>query len=187
MPGLLVTYAGLRIPALAGSLWFFAFSLIWTGLSLALALPPMSLTPTVIGLYSLAGVAGVVATRLAGRLADRFGSRPVVLAGLLLALLCTAMLAPTLTIAPLTLVALALFDTGLFAAQVANQRAVLDISPREPARFNSVYMVVYFVGGSLGTIAAGPLVSSFGWSAVVLVAATALLFAGGLYLRARPS
>ena len=174
MPRLLLAYPELRLAAMAGALWFFAFSLIWMGLSLALALPPLSLSPTVIGLYSLAGAAGVVATRTAGRLSDRFGSRPIILAGLLLAFLCALAMAPSLSFAPLTLLALALFDTGLFSAQVANQRRVLDIDPRQPARFNSVYMVIYFIGGSLGTAVGGPIVSLFGWTAVAVTASLAI-------------
>ncbi len=185
MPRLLVAHADLRWAALSGALWFFAFSLIWMGLSLALALPPLNLSPTAIGLYALAGVAGIVATRVAGQLADMFGSRPVVLAGLALAFFCALAMSRALSLAPLMLLALALFDTGLFSAQVANQRRVLGIAPRRPAPFNSVYMVTYFVGGSLGTAVAGPLVSTFGWPAVAVLAAVAIAAAGVLCLTGR--
>ena len=180
MPRLLLTHAELRAAALSGALWFFAFSLVWMGLSLALALPPLALSPTAIGLYSLAGVAGIVATRVAGQLADKFGSGPVVLAGLALALLCALVMPLILGVAPLMLLTLALFDTGLFSAQVANQRRVLSIAPRRPAPLNSVYMVTYFVGGSLGTAVGGPLVSSLGWPAVGITAAMAIAAAGAI-------
>jgi predicted MFS family arabinose efflux permease len=186
MPKLLLTHADLRAAALSGALWFFAFSLIWMGLSLALAQPPLSLSSTTIGLYALAGVAGIVATRFAGQLADRLGSRPVVLAGLSLALFCTLAMPLALGIAPLTLLALALFDTGLFSAQVANQRRVLSIAPQRPAQFNSVYMVVYFAGGSIGTAVGGPLVSTLGWAAVAITAAMAITAAGIIGLIGRP-
>lgn len=181
IPRLLRNYPELTVAAVSGSLWFFAFSLIWISLSVALALPPLSLSPTVIGLYSLAGVAGIAATRGAGHLADRLGSRPVVLAGLALALLCTLAIVPGLGCAPLMLIALALFDTGLFGAQVANQRQVLNIEPLEPARFNSVYMVVYFLGGSLGSAVGGPIVSLFGWPVATATAAVAIMAAGVVY------
>lgn len=185
MPRLLLTHADLRATALSGALWFFAFSLIWTGLSLALALPPLGLSPTVVGLYSLAGVAGVFATHPAGWFADRLGSRPVVLAGLALAFACAVAMPLTLRIAPLMLLSLALFDTGLFSAQVANQRRVMSIAPHQPAPFNSIYMVVYFVGGSLGTAVGGPLVSTFGWPIAALTAAAALVIAAAIGLVGR--
>ncbi|MBP6876876.1 MAG: MFS transporter [Phenylobacterium sp.] len=183
-PGLLRARPDLSASAVAGGLWFFAFSLIWVGVSLALSLPPHGLSPTVVGLYSLAGIAGMLVTPLAGRIADRFGSRPIVLAGLLTALVCTLAMWPALGSAPLLLAALALFDAGLFAAQVANQRRVLTMDPARPAQMNSTYMVIYFVGGSLGAAAGGPTVSLLGWPAAVIAAALAILAALALAVRA---
>ena len=63
------------------------------------------------------------------------------------------------------------------AAQVANQTAILAIDPAAPARFNSAYMLVYFVGGSLGTAFGAAAVASFGWSVTVVTCAAALLVA----------
>lgn len=182
-PGLLRARPDLLGAAVAGGLWFFAFSLIWVGVSLALSLPPHGLSPTVVGLYSLAGIAGMLVTPAAGRMADRFGSRPIVLAGLLTALVCTVAMWPALGSAPLLLAALALFDAGLFAAQVANQRRVLSMDPLRPAQMNSTYMVIYFVGGSLGAAAGGPIVSLLGWPAAVIAAALAILAALALAIR----
>lgn len=185
-PQLLRTRPDLLIAAMAGALWFFAFSLVWVGVSLALSLPPYGLSPTTVGLYSLAGLAGMAATPLAGRLADRFGSRPIVIGGLVLALACTLAIVPGLGSAPLTLLALALFDAGLFAAQVANQSRVIRLDPLRPAQLNSTYMVVYFVGGSLGAAAGGPVVSMFGWPIGAGAAAVAIATALALNLpRAR--
>lgn len=174
MPQLLKIHSTLRIAALSGALWFFAFSLIWVSLSLALALPPLSLSASLIGLYSLAGLAGIVATRVAGQMADKFGSRKVVLVGLSLAFVCALIMAPSLSVAPLILVTLALFDAGLFAAQVASQRLVLTIDPSRPARFNSAYMVVYFIGGSAGTAVGGLIISLAGWPTAAGAAALAI-------------
>lgn len=177
MPGLLRTYPSLGVAAFSGALWFFAFSLIWVSLSLALAMPPLNLPPTIVGLYSLAGLAGIAATRIAGQMADEFGSRPVVLAALGLALVCTLTMIPGLGVAPLLLIALALFDAGLFGAQVANQRGVLNLAPLRPARLNSTYMVIYFIGGSAGTVAGGPIVSILGWPAAACTAVLAIIAA----------
>ena len=141
-----------------------------------------------VGLYSLAGIAGMLVTPTAGRMADHFGSRPIVLAGLLTALVCTVAMWPALGSAPLLLAALALFDAGLFAAQVANQRRVLNMDPLRPAQMNSTYMVIYFVGGSLGAAAGGPIVSTLGWPIGASAAALAIAAALVLYaVQARAS
>jgi predicted MFS family arabinose efflux permease len=86
----------------------------------------------------------------------------------------------------LTLLALALFDAGLFAAQVANQSRVIRLDPLRPAQLNSTYMVVYFVGGSLGAAVGGPIVSMCGWPIGAGAAAVAIATALALHLpRAR--
>ena len=75
------------------------------------------------------------------------------------------------------LVCLGLFDAGLFAAQVANQSIVLAIDPAAPAQFNSAYMVVYFVGGSLGTAFGAAAAGWFGWPITSASAAAAIALA----------
>jgi predicted MFS family arabinose efflux permease len=177
LPRLVISHRQLRISAVSGALWFFAFSLIWVSVSVALALPPLNLSSTDVGLYSLAGMAGILATRTAGTLADRHGSPKVILAGLALALLGTVAMAFTLDVQPVLLGTLALFDAGLFAAQVANQARVLGIDPDRPAQFNSAYMAVYFIGGSIGTALGGAVTTQLGWPAATAAATAAVMCA----------
>ncbi|MFI1465103.1 MFS transporter [Nocardia carnea] len=178
LPGLFVRYTQLRIAAICGAIWFFAFCAVWAGLAVALSQPPFSYSAEQIGLYAAAGLSGILATRVAGTWTDRVGSGRVILAGLALAGVAAAIMAFTLTDTVVTLVCLALFDAGLFAAQVANQSTVLSIDPAAPARFNSAYMLVYFVGGSLGSAAGAAAVDWFGWAATASLAAAAVGTAG---------
>jgi predicted MFS family arabinose efflux permease len=182
LPGLLRSSRPLRTSAVAGSLWFFAFSLVWVGLSLALARPPADLSSARIGVYSLAGLLGVAATRVAGTAADRRGPRTVILSGLAAAAVCTLTMPGSLMIVPVLLAALAVFDAGLFSAQVANQSTILGIDPARPAQFNGAYMVVYFIGGSVGTAIGGSLVDLAGWTGIGLAATAALAVAASIVL-----
>jgi predicted MFS family arabinose efflux permease len=84
------------------------------------------------------------------------------------------------------LACLALFDAGLFAAQVANQSTVLAIDPTAPAQFNSAYMLVYFIGGTLGTAFGAAAVGWFGWAATTAFAAGAITLALVITAAARP-
>ncbi|MEU3015304.1 MFS transporter [Nocardia asteroides] len=174
LPGLVARDATLRSASIRGALWFFAFCAVWSGLAVALAGPPFSYSAERIGLYALAGLSGIAATRVAGTWTDRVGPRRVVLIGLAVAGAAALCLGGALTGTALTLVCLALFDAGLFAAQVANQSTVLAIDPGAPARFNSAYMVTYFVGGSLGTAFGAAAVAWFGWTATAVLAALAI-------------
>ena len=184
IPALIMEDAVLRGAAIRGALWFFAFCAVWAGVAVALAARPYSYSAERIGLYAVAGLLGMVATQVAGAWTDRVGARRVIILGLMMAGAAAAVLGFALPNTVLTLVCLALFDAGLFAAQVANQSAVLSIDPHAPARFNSAYMCVYFVGGSLGTAFGAAAVDQFGWSATALVSAAAIGTAAAGTLRA---
>jgi predicted MFS family arabinose efflux permease len=186
LPGLFLRYGTLRLAAFRGALWFCAFCAVWAGLAVTLSEPPFSYPADRIGLYALAGLSGILATRIAGVWTDRAGARRVILLGLLLAGPSAAVLGFGLASTAGTLVCLALFDAGLFAAQVANQSTVLAIDPSAPARFNSAYMVVYFVGGSIGTAFGASAVGWFGWPVTALLTAAAIGVAGAVTLLARP-
>ncbi|SDK99986.1 Predicted arabinose efflux permease, MFS family [Nocardioides sp. YR527] len=174
VPGLIVGHPVLRAAALRGSLWFFAFCTVWAGIAVALSEPPYSLPAEQIGLYALAGLSGLLSTQVAGRWADRVGARRVIVVGLSLAGAAAVAVGFSLSNTVVTLICLAIFDAGLFAAQVANQSTVLAIDPAAPARFNSAYMLVYFVGGSIGTACGVAAVEWFGWPMTALVAAAAI-------------
>lgn len=185
IPGLFVRFASLRLAAARGTAWFFAFCAIWAGLAVALSGPPYNYSAERIGMYALAGLTGIIATRVAGVLTDRLGSRAVILVGLTLAGIAAAVLGFVLGSPGRTVVCLALFDAGLFAAQVANQSIVLAIDPRAPARFNSAYMVVYFVGGSLGTAFGAAAVAWIGWTGTTTVTVAAITLGLAITLAAR--
>ncbi|MGW4152440.1 MFS transporter [Micromonospora chersina] len=187
LPGLFVRHATLRVAALRGALWFAAFCAVWGGLAVALSQPPYSYPAERIGLYALAGLSGIPATQVAGAWTDRVGARRVILAGLVLAGLAAAVLGFSLANTVVTLICLALFDAGLFAAQVANQWTVLSIDPAAPARFNSAYMSVYFVGGSLGTAVGATSVEWFGWPATAVITLAAVGVAGTITAFTRQS
>jgi predicted MFS family arabinose efflux permease len=186
LPRLYVGVAPLRLAACRGTLWFFAFCAVWAGLAVALSQPPFSYSSERIGVYAFAGLLGIVATRVSGARTDRVGARRVILVGLVIALAATVTLGVCPSNAAVALACLALFDAGLFAAQVANQSTVLAIDPTAPARFNSAYMLVYFIGGTLGTAFGAAAVGWFGWPATTAVAACAIALAMTITVAARP-
>ncbi|WP_433422742.1 MFS transporter [Microtetraspora malaysiensis] len=184
IPGLFVRYTALRVAATRGALWFFAFCALWAGLAVALSEPPYSYSAERIGMYALAGLLGILATRVSGMCTDRVGARRVILVGLVIAGAAAAIVGFALPSAAAAFACLALFDAGLFAAQVANQSTILAIDPAAPARFNSAYMLVYFVGGSLGTAFGATAVEWFGWPATAAITSAAITIAAAITLGA---
>jgi predicted MFS family arabinose efflux permease len=180
LPSLYVRFPSLRLAVGRGTLWFFAFCAVWAGLAVALSQPPYSYSSERIGLYAVAGLLGIAATRVAGAWTDRVGARTVILVGLVVALTAAAGLGASLSNPAVTLLCLGLFDAGLFAAQVANQSTVLAIDPEAPAQFNSAYMLVYFIGGSAGTAFGAAAVGWFGWPATAAITAGAIALAAAI-------
>ncbi|OQR65784.1 MFS transporter [Streptomyces maremycinicus] len=182
LPPLLARHPQLRLAVATGGLWYFAFNLVWVALTLALAQPPYSLGPTAIGLYSLAGLLGFVALPFAGRLADRHTPRTVITVALVTAAAGTALLATGLGTPPATALGLALFDAGCFAAQAANQSRIIALDPRRSGSLSSVYLVLYFSIGAIGTALAAPVLDTLGWQGTALIALAALTLAAALGL-----
>ncbi|MEU9449845.1 MFS transporter [Streptomyces sp. NPDC048277] len=180
LPPLLLHQPRLRRAVATGGFWYFAFNLVWIALTLALAQPPHSLGPTAIGLYSLAGLLGFAALPFTGRLTDRYGPHTVITAAMLAAAAGTALLATGLNTPPVTALGLALFDAGCFAAQAANQSRVIALDPARSGSLSSVYLVVYFTVGALGTAVTAPLLDALGWQGTALTALGALLVAAAL-------
>ncbi|WP_406437656.1 MFS transporter [Streptomyces sp. NBC_01613] len=180
LPPLLRQHPPLRRAVAAGGLWYFAFTLTWVALVLALAQPPHSLAPTAIGLYSLAGLLGFAVLPLTGRLTDRYAPHSVITAGLLAAAAGIALLATGLSAPPVTALGLALFDAGCFAAQAANQARIIALDPQRSGSLSSVYLVLYFMIGAVGTALAAPLLDTFGWHGTTFTALTAVLLAAAV-------
>ncbi|MGW6793450.1 MFS transporter [Streptomyces chartreusis] len=180
LPPLLRHHPQLRRAVATGGLWYFAFNLIWVALALTLARPPHALDPTAIGLYSLAGLLGFAALPVTGRLTDRYTPRTVITVCMLTAAAGTALLATGLDSPPATALGLALFDAGCFAAQAANQSRVIALDPHRSGSLSSVYLVLYFTIGAIGTALAAPLLDMVGWQGAALTAIAALLLAAAL-------
>ncbi|MEU4928707.1 MFS transporter [Streptomyces yokosukanensis] len=185
LPPLLRQFPQLRRAVAVGGLWYFAFNIVWVALVLALAQPPHSLGPSAIGLYSLAGLLGFAALPLTGRLTDRHSPATVITVCMPAAAVGTALLASGLGSPLVTGVGLALFDAGCFAAQAANQSRVIALLPARSGSLSSVYLVLYFTVGAIGTALAAPLLDTLGWRGTALTALAALLLAAALGGRTR--
>lgn len=168
---LLVDEPVLRRRAWYGAVCFGAFSVLWTSLAFLLSAPPYRYSKLVIGLFGLAGVAGVGAANLAGRAADA-GRRP--LATLVASLLTAAsfgLLAVGSTSLGALVAGIVVLDVGVQGMQITNQAIIYELVPEARSRVTSAYMTCYFVGGAVGSVAAGSVLASAGWTGVCVLGA----------------
>ncbi|MBV7575215.1 MFS transporter [Pseudomonas sp. PDM32] len=169
---LFMTEPVLRIRGLLALLIFAAFSVLWTSMVLPLSAPPLSLSHTAIGLFGLAGVAGALAARRAGRWADRgLGQR---VTGISLVILTLSWL--PIAFAQTSLIALVcavvLLDFAVQAVHVTNQSLIFAARPDAQSRMVGAYMCFYSVGSALGAAAATKVYAHWGWTAVSLLGAS---------------
>lgn len=160
----------LRRRSIYHAMLFASFSLFWTASPLWLASPEFGISQKGIALFAFAGVIGVVAAPVAGRLADRGWSRRATGAALLCASL--SFLLPHLlhggrefSLAVLLLVAI-LLDFAVAANLVLSQRAIYALGGEIRSRLNGLFMATFFAGGALGSALGGWVYAQAGWSGV---------------------
>ena len=148
-----------------------AFGAVWTSIGFLLARPPHSLSEGVIGLFSLFGVAGALAARGAGKLADRGLAHWTVGATLLLTALSMVLIgAGTVSLVALA-IGLVVFDAGVQGTHISNQTIVYALRPEARSRLNSAYMTAYFLGGAAGSGLSAAVYAGYGWLGVSVLAA----------------
>ena len=181
----------LRYPALMASLWhlllgtpvlrrraayhaglFGAFSLFWTVTPLVLASPAFGLSQTGIAIFALVGMAGAVASPIAGRLADAGHTLPATAVALILGMVAFAlpMFVPQSQHLALGLLVIAsiVLDMGVAANLVLGQRAIFSLAPEVRGRLNGLYFALFFAGGAAGSAVGAWVYASYGWQATLL-------------------
>ncbi len=174
---LIVNQPILREASLIGAMLFGSFSVFWTSLSFFLEGEPYHYGSEVAGLFGLVGIVGVAGAPVVGRLADRFNAKTMVglLTGIsLLSYLFFGFLGTSLWA---IFVGVVLLDLGVQGAQVSNQTRIYSLIPEARSRLNTVYMVSYFLGGSLGSTLSGYAWSWWKWQGVCLTGGLMIVIA----------
>src|SRR5580700_9184945 len=174
----------LRESSLIGALVFASFSCFWTTLAFLLH-SHYGLGAGVAGTFGVVGAAGALVAPLAGRLADKHGSRWVISLGMsLLAasylLLWAEEAAPISTFFHLAalVIGVVVLDMGAQMTQVANQTRIFGLVPSARSRLNTVYMTVYFTGAAVGSALATIAWVHWRWNGVCLLALGLIGLAG---------
>jgi predicted MFS family arabinose efflux permease len=171
----------LRQVSMVAAMIFASFSAFWTTLVFFLERPPYHFGSQAAGLFGLIGASGALVAPLAGRFSDRRGPRFVVSIAITVVLVSyIAFWTMGLHLLGLVL-GVVLLDAGVQAAQVANQSLVLALRQGARNRVNTIYMICYFSGGSLGSLAAAWAWSRWQWNGVCGVGIAFIVLAGVIF------
>ncbi|NYE63080.1 putative MFS family arabinose efflux permease [Duganella sp. 1224] len=162
---------------------FGSFSLFWTVTPLMLASPAFHLSQTGIAIFALVGMAGAVASPIAGKLADQGHTLMATAAALALGVIgfVLPMIVPgsrEVALAVLVIASIVL-DMGVAANLVLGQRAIFSLGAEVRSRLNGVYFALFFAGGAAGSALGGWMYATHGWHAALL---TGVAFNGAALL-----
>jgi len=172
----------LRQVSFVAAMFFAAFTAFWTTLVFLLETPPYHYGSQAAGLFGLVGATGVFIAPIAGRVSDRRSPRFVV---------ANAIIAVVAAFAVFWIfgfhlwglvIGVVLLDGGVQAAQVANQSRVLSLHPQARNRVNTIYMISYFTGGSVGSLLGTWAWGRWGWHGVCGLGVLSMLIAAGVFL-----
>ncbi len=145
----------------------FAFASVFNYIPFHLAGPPYGASATFISLLYLTFLLGVALGPMVGWLVTRVGAGPALVGGSLLFM--AALLICRLPSLGAVVLGLLLVCGGHFTLHAASQGLLNTRLQQSQGRGNSLYMLVYYLGGWSGITMAGPAWSLAGWSGVTLM------------------
>ncbi|MNB81141.1 Inner membrane transport protein YnfM [compost metagenome] len=177
LPPLLKKEKVLRETIVFGAAAFCAFNIFWVSLSFILESSPYHYGSAVAGIFGFLGVAGAIAAGFAGKLAD---SSKVSLWNLLaLAIMFLSFMILGIGWSNLIIIIFITFtlDVGSRMNMSLNQGRIYKLDLQNHSRLNSLYMVGYFLGGSLGSWISTYVYHSFHVTGVAIASCIVLFLA----------
>lgn len=164
-----MSHPRIRLYSLRPAMSFASMMSIWSCMAFHLAGSPFHAGSDAVGMLALCGVAGAIAASGIGKYIPRVGIFRMSIIGGNLQLMAWAsawFFGDTYTG---LIVAIILADIGAQCLQLSNQSGSLQQLPQATNRVNTIFMTIFFVGGSLGTFCSGLGWSMAGWQGVCFV------------------
>ena len=163
---LTVTHREIVIVGVMQGINFGQFIALWLGLALYLTSEAMGYGTDVVGYLAALGAISALTTPRLGRIADRIGPRKArfVLAGLQLA--GTALLLPLGASLWLVIIPILMISAVGPGVDVANRMLFLSADPELRTRLTTIYIILMFVGGGVGSYVGTAVYDQFGWAGV---------------------
>lgn len=143
------------------------FAAIYTYITFILMEPPYSLPKTILASIFLMQLCGSISSTVAGSLIDKWGSS-LILRSSLVIMAIGSLITSGLPLA-CKFIGLGVFITGAFGSHVAATSWISRLPGVSRAPATSLYMLFYYIGGSVLSVAGGLFFHACGWYGVILL------------------
>lgn len=163
------------------------FNLFWTSITYLLSAEPFGFNTFQIGLVSIAGITGAIASFGVGALQDRGWGVPATGAFILVSLGSMVLALFSGTSLVLIIIVAAIYSLGVQGVGILNQTRAMALDPAKSSRLNTIFVFNNFVCGALGSAASGFIWAWAGWLGICIaaIAVLAIAFLSWLISRTR--
>lgn len=158
---------------LIGGAVFFCFIGVFTYLPYYLTSPPFHLSTAFVSSIYLVYIAGIFTSIVTGRLSARFGGRLVMAVGLVIASVAVA--GTLVRNIPFIVASLIILCIGMFTVQSTAPAFVNANAQRAKGAAGALYVSVYYVGATFGSVLPGYAWQAWGWHGVAATCVAALM------------
>jgi len=167
----------LRKRMVSGMSSFLVFNFLWTGLTFLLSGTPFHFNSFTIGLFGLAGISGILASKKAGSLFDRgLGEKVILYAWILLGiswfvLMSVSIFSPYSIIGAIILLVLGIviLDAAMQAQHITNQTFILSSHEKNENRALTAYMACNLLMGSVSNLITSLSYSYIQWIGICII------------------
>ncbi|WP_199883872.1 MFS transporter [Anaerosinus massiliensis] len=168
---------GLRKRMISGMSSFLVFNFLWTGLTFLLSSTPFHFDSFTIGLFGLAGISGILASKKAGSLFDRgLGEKVILYAWILLGiswfvLMSVPIFSPYSIVGAIILlvIGIIILDTAMQAQHITNQTFILSSYGKEESRALTAYMSCNLLMASVSNLITSLSYSYIQWIGICII------------------
>lgn len=163
LAALLRTHREIILSGAIQGIGFGQFIALWLGLALQLTGPAMGYGTDVVGYLAGFAAISVFTTPYWGRVADRIGPRKARVIFAIVQTAGAALLLPFGNNLWLLMIPLLLGNIVGPAIDVTSRMTFLALEPELRTRLTTIYIVMMFIGGGIGSVAGTALFAAFGW------------------------
>ncbi len=158
----------LRLAAVRGALSFATLSAMWTTLVFLLA-DSFGFGSGITGIFGLLGIGGALGSTIVGRLNDRVSKNRMIWTAVIMLIFSWLVFLYSTHFLIGIIIGVIAVDLGQQTLHVTNQDIILRKASGARNRLNTVYMVIFFLGGAVGTSLGALAYVHFAWEGVSLL------------------